>query len=98
MKVCSCVLMIVVLAAAPLRAQALPPDSLFDRLIGRWVLAGTIARRATTHDVTFEWVLGRDGRAHAVERVSATPRKQPTHFLLARADGATLHSWRGESS
>ncbi len=73
MKVCSRVLMIVVLAAAPLQAQALPPDSLFDRLIGRWVLAGTIARRETTHDVTFEWVLGREYvQMHEVSRERAS--------------------------
>ena len=34
-----------VLGAHQLSAQALPPDSLFDRLIGRWVLRGTIAER-----------------------------------------------------
>ena len=34
MKLCSGVLVLIVLGAAPLRAQELPPDSLFDRLIG----------------------------------------------------------------
>ncbi len=38
--------------------QALHPDSLFPRLIGEWVLRGTIAREATVHDVTFTWLLG----------------------------------------
>jgi hypothetical protein len=65
-------LALVLLSAAPLRAQALPPDSLFDRLIGRWVLAGTIARRHTTHDVTFEWMLGREYvQMHEVSRERA---------------------------
>jgi hypothetical protein len=60
------------LVAAPLSAQSLPPDSLFDRLIGRWVLSGTIARQQTTHDVTFEWVLGREYvQMHEVSRERA---------------------------
>ena len=49
-----------VLGTTPLGAQALPADSLFDRLIGHWVLTGSIARQQTTHDVTFEWMLGRE--------------------------------------
>jgi len=63
------VLVLLTLAAAPLRAQGLPADSLFDRLVGRWVLRGTIARQQTTHDVTFEWMLGREYlRMHEVSR------------------------------
>jgi hypothetical protein len=59
----------VLLGFTPLSAQSLPPDSLFDRLIGRWVLHGTIARRETTHDVTFAWMLGREYvRMHEVSR------------------------------
>ena len=59
-------------AAAPLTAQALPPDSLFDRLIGRWVLTGTIRHQQTTHDVTFTWVLGREYvQMHEVSRERA---------------------------
>jgi hypothetical protein len=60
------------LAAARLSAQALPADSLFDRLIGHWVLQGTIARQVTTHDVTFHWMLGREYvRMHEVSRERA---------------------------
>jgi len=51
---------VLLVAATNLPAQSLPPDSLFDRLIGRWVLQGTIARQPTTHDVSFEWMLGRE--------------------------------------
>src|SRR5437763_15606015 len=47
-------------APAGLFGQALHPDSLFPRLVGRWVLRGTIARQQTVHDVTFEWLLGRE--------------------------------------
>jgi len=60
------------IVATPLAAQGLAPDSLFDRLIGRWVLTGTIARRQTTHDVTFRWMLGREYvQMHEVSRERA---------------------------
>jgi hypothetical protein len=56
-----------------LPAQSLPADSLFHRLIGHWVLRGTIARRQTTHDVTFEWMLGREYvQMHEVSRERAS--------------------------
>lgn len=61
-----------ILGASSLRAQSLDADSLFDRLIGRWVLRGTIAHHATTHDVTFEWMLGREYvQMHEVSRERA---------------------------
>jgi hypothetical protein len=59
MKTCYRALILLTLAGVPLQAQALSPDSVFDHLIGRWVLHGTLARQATTHDVMFEWMLGR---------------------------------------
>lgn len=63
---------LLLLAAAPLQAQALPADSVFDRLVGQWVLRGTIARQATTHDVTFTWMLGREYvQMHEVSRERA---------------------------
>ena len=51
--------LIALLLASDLSAQSLPPDSVFHRLAGQWVLRGTIARQQTTHDVTFDWLLGR---------------------------------------
>ena len=60
------------LSAHRLPAHALPADSLFDRLIGRWVLHGTIAHQQTTHDVTFQWLLGREYvQMHEVSRERA---------------------------
>ena len=48
-----------VLPAHPATAQAAPMrDALLDRLVGEWVLAGTIAGNSTTHDVSADWVLG----------------------------------------
>src|SRR5258705_5697233 len=63
-------------SAAALPAQSLPADSLFDRLVGHWVLRGTIARQQTTHDVTFEWMLGREYlQMHEVSRERAASGK-----------------------
>ena len=60
---------LLLLAAAQLPSQSLAADSLFDRLIGHWVLRGTIARQSTTHDVEFEWMLGREYvKMHEVSR------------------------------
>lgn len=63
---------LLLLASARLSAQSLHADSLFDRLIGHWVLQGTIARQQTTHDVTFDWILGRTYvQMHEVSRERA---------------------------
>lgn len=59
MKTAIAALALLVGLSSPAQAQGLPPDSLFPRLIGTWILRGTIARQQTTHDVTFEWLLGR---------------------------------------
>lgn len=65
--------------AAALGAQGLPPDSVFDRLAGRWVLSGTIAHRETTHDVRFDWVLGRSYlQMHEISR-ERTAAGQPAY-------------------
>lgn len=58
-------------ACAPTTAfgQGLSPDSLFPRMVGRWVLRGTIARKQTVHDVSVEWMLGREYvQMHEVSR------------------------------
>jgi hypothetical protein len=90
---------LLLLAAARLPAQSLPADSLFDRLIGHWVLRGTIARQATVHDVTFEWLLGREYvQMHEVSRERAPngsaayeavvlTQQLPYHVRLRSRDG-----------
>ena len=48
----------ILLAAGPALAQQPTfQDALLDRLVGHWVLEGTIAGKKTTHDVSAEWVL-----------------------------------------
>ena len=72
MRKCLTLVALLVLFAAPLWAQALPADSVFDRLVGHWVLRGTIAGRQTTHDVSFERMLGREYvQMHEVSRERA---------------------------
>lgn len=42
---------------------------LLDRMVGRWVLRGTIARRSVVHDIEADWVLARHYiRVHEISR------------------------------
>lgn len=44
-------------------------DPVLDRMIGTWVLRGTIGGQETTHDVVVDWVLGHEYvRLHEVSR------------------------------
>ena len=80
-------------APAGLFGQALHPDSLFPRLIGHWVLRGTIARQQTVHDVTFEWLLGREYvQMHEVSRERA-PNGSPTYEAVVPGHRPRLRSW-----
>jgi hypothetical protein len=51
------VFIILISISAPAQ-QSTFQDPLLDHMIGTWVLQGTIDRKATTHDVVVEWVLG----------------------------------------
>lgn len=52
-------LLLALLPANQINAQSQPVnDPLLDKMIGKWVLHGTIAGQETTHDVTVNWVLG----------------------------------------
>lgn len=69
MRIRATLALVLGLAGGSLSAQGLPADSVLDRLVGSWVLEGTIARQATTHDVTFSWMLGREYvQMHEVSR------------------------------
>ena len=79
MRTLCAVATLLVLTTTPLPAQGLPADSVLDRLIGRWVLRGFMARQQTTHDVTFSWILGREYvQMHEVSR-ERSPGGQPAY-------------------
>lgn len=62
-----CLCLAVILCAPAASAQ--PGASLFDRLVGRWELKGTIDGKQTVHDVDAEFVLNRGYvRLHEVSR------------------------------
>jgi hypothetical protein len=85
----------IVCAPGGLFGQALHPDSLFPRLIGHWVLRGSIARQQTVHDVTFEWLLGREYvQMHEVSRERA-PNGTPVYeavVLFGRDPGTGAYA------
>jgi hypothetical protein len=80
---------------AALLSQGLHPDSLFPRLIGHWVLRGTIGRQPTVHDVSFEWLLGREYvQMHEVSRERA-PNGTPAYeavVLFGRDPGTGAYA------
>ena len=83
--------LVLLCSPADLFGQGLHPDSLFPRLIGQWVLRGTIARQQTVHDVTFEWLLGRTYvQMHEISRERA-PNGTPAYeaVVLFGRDPAT---------
>lgn len=56
----TCLAVLAIVATVPAQAQVAPfRDPLVDKLVGRWVLQGTIAGRGEiVHDVIGQWVLG----------------------------------------
>ncbi|HVP91027.1 MAG TPA: hypothetical protein VMS75_07395 [Terriglobales bacterium] len=59
---------VLVASSAPSQQTALQ-DPLVERLVGTWVLRGTIGGQQTTHDIVADWVLGREYvRLHEVSR------------------------------
>jgi len=70
------------LLALPLRAQTVQRDTLLARMIGHWVLKGTIARQQVVHDVTFQWVLGGEYvEMHEISR-ERTPTGTPAYEAI----------------
>ncbi len=101
MRLCSgwsrCWLAALVLLAlgSPARAQApVFRDTLLDRMVGRWVLTGTIDGQQTTHDVTVDWVLNHGYiRLHEVSRekdAAGAPAYEAIVFLGADPGGRGL--------
>ena len=82
MRRAACLAFVALHVAAPLSAQAAQPDPLLDRLIGTWVLRGTIAGEQVVHDVTCRWVLGAEYvEIHEVSRAK-TPNGAPQYEAI----------------
>jgi len=64
------IFILLIIGSLPVTAKAQSlQDPLLDHMTGKWVLQGTIAGRATTHDVVAEWVLDHQYvRLHEVSR------------------------------
>lgn len=72
------------MVVSPLSAQTVQRDTLLARMIGHWVLRGTIARQQVIHDVTFNWVLGHEYvEMHEVSRdhTAGTPAYEAIVYL-----------------
>jgi hypothetical protein len=68
--------------ATPVQAQSVQPDSLLNRLVGTWVLRGTISGEQVVHDVTCKWVLGAGYvEIHEVSR-QKTPGGTPAYEAI----------------
>jgi hypothetical protein len=60
---------VAVLCGGASASESRPPETLLDRLAGRWVLRGRIAGRETTHDISADWTLNHGYlRIHEVSR------------------------------
>ena len=54
----SLILLLVLFVPKTLKSQQLTsPDSLLNRLTGKWILNGTIDGQKTIHDIDVQWVL-----------------------------------------
>jgi hypothetical protein len=79
-------LLLGVMTAAPAAAQQ-PTlhDQLLDNMEGAWVITGTIAHAATTHDLTADWVMNHQYlRLHEVSRErdgAGRPRYEAMVFI-----------------
>jgi hypothetical protein len=75
------VTVLLVLASLSASARRGPlNDPLLDRLVGTWVLQGTIGGQQTTHDIQADWVL-----AHGYVRLHEVSREKG-------ADGSPFHN------
>jgi hypothetical protein len=79
----SCVLLLFLSFSTAAFAQYEGSDSLLTRMIGSWVLEGTIAGRTTTHDISAEWVLrGEYVQMHEVSRETDTATHKPAYEAI----------------
>jgi len=86
-RILKTLLMALAFCAASVGVAQQPPvkSPLLDRLAGKWVLQGTIAGQATTHDVDAEWVIDHHYlRLHEVSReknAKGQPQYEATIYI-----------------
>jgi hypothetical protein len=69
MKVALRIAVAMLLSMFPVSGQSVFNDPLLDRMVGNWILEGTIEGKPTTHEVAVEWVLSHQYlRLHEVSR------------------------------
>jgi hypothetical protein len=70
MKIALTILALIVIASFSASAQQpVRQDPLLDHMTGKWVLQGTIAGQAATHDIEADWVLNHEYvRLHEISR------------------------------
>ena len=71
-------------------------QSLLERMVGRWVLRGTIARESVVHDVQADWVLDhRYVRLHEVsrEKKDGRPEYEAMVFVARNDQGRCSCVW-----
>lgn len=88
-------LLVATVLAAPVAAQSAPSaDALLDRLVGNWVLTGTIGGKATTHDVSFSWALGHEYvEMHEVSRDKAADGSSPYEAIAYLTRDPRTHEY-----
>jgi hypothetical protein len=90
-------LAVVALSSPAAAQQQTAPPALFQRMVGRWVLRGTIANQPTTHDVDAELVLnGGYVQLHEVSRekdAQGRPAYEAIVFIGVDKTGAYSCLW-----
>jgi hypothetical protein len=82
MKTINLILLLVILLPANVKSQQLSrPDSLLNKMTGKWILNGTIDNQKTTHDIDAQRVL--NGQYVQIKEVSR--EKDPTGKPLYEA-------------
>lgn len=91
-KLCLGISLIVVLALSRGRAQQTSQEPLLDRVVGTWVLHGTVEGKETTHDVTAEWIL-----RHEYVQLHEVSREKDAQGL-PQYEAIVLIEWNPKSS
>lgn len=89
--------LLLVVGAAAGAQSANAPDPLLNHLVGKWVLRGAMAGKSTVHDVTCQWVLGKEYvQVHEVSRektASGSPAYEAIVYIGRDSTGEYAALW-----